>query len=263
MITLLSEYGNSDPYLPIVQARLLQAAPKATLCDISHAIEPGNFWQAAFVLGHSYHHFPKGTVHLVLVGEIPDNERWLAVLHDGHYFVCADNGLLPLALPHFNPYAAIALAPHADHHPLFPAKGLMVQAAARLSQGRELEKLGSSTREWRTHTAQQPVARADYILGAVVYIDNFGNLISNISRSFFETHVQDQRFEIVIPRNPMRIKRVYPVYHQLSAGSIMALFNSLGYLEIALSAARGKNYNGANTMLGLAVDSEIRINIIS
>ena len=259
LITITSDYGTTDPYLPALKGALFGAAEGHLITDLSNHIEPGNFFQAAFILRNSYASFPKGTVHLVAFGEISANRKLIGAELDGHFFLLADNGLLGM----INPGKKIQRAVEIDLQStdtLFPSHDILARSAAFLANGGKLEVLGRQVNKIEQKTLPRPRIASDKssILGTVMYIDNFGNLISNITRRQFREVGQERQFTILLPRN-QRIRHLHKHYHEVAVGNILALFNSLDLLEIALSGARGKDFNGANSLLGVEVQNSITV----
>lgn len=259
IITLLSDYGLVDPYTAAVKGTIYRDWPEARLCDISHQVAPGNLVEAAFILRNSFSNFPEGSVHLVMVNEINRSKRWLAAEVAKHYFVLPDNGILPLLAPKQKPDEVRSLNFRREES-LFPARDLMAPAATHLAKGGRASVLGPEIDDWRQsrmdrHTVN---ARGNEINGSVIYVDNYGNLITNIGRKLFESTAAGRDFEILLPRNHS-LKQIAKTYTEASGGSIIALFNSAELLEIAAVDARGRDYNGANSLLGLDFRATVTI----
>lgn len=261
IITLTSDYGFTDPYLPAVKARLLNSDPALTLVDIAHYLEPGNVLQTAFALQHSFRHFPKGTTHLILVEELPERRKWLATQIEGHYFVCADNGILSLLCNGKSPETVVELPLKGEEAALFPGKEIMAGAAAALSKGASLLEVGAKAVEWLELSIQKPLPRGDgkLLSGIVVYVDNAGNLHTNITRALFEEYRQGRDFEIALPLYSGKITRLHRHYREAGSGTVIALFNALGLLEIAIAAGKDQVHNGASSLLGIGVNGEVNI----
>jgi len=260
IITLTSDYGLSDPYAASVKGTILSELSEVTLVDITHNINPGNFFEAAFILRNSYYTFPKGTVHLISVQEITKNNRWLAAEMDGHYFVAADNGIITTINPEIKIKRLVEINLKQEAG-MFPSRNLLARSACHLARGGNIDFLGRELKEYKESSIMRPRIAKDgsNILGSVVYVDNFGNLITNISRKTFREVGKERPFEIVLPRNKA-IEKLHESYYPASLGSVLALFNSQNLLEIALSGAQGKDYNGANSLLGLDVRDTVTVN---
>ncbi len=259
VITLTSDYGLTDHYLPALKGALLSHDEEVKLVDVTHTVEPGNFFEAAFILRNCYHSFPKGTVHLIAFSELVANGRLLAAELDGHFFLLADNGLLPMINPDVKIKKVIAIDLRQERS-LFPARDILARAAVHLTKGGTVDVLGRAIEDYEQKQIARPRILNDKsaIIGSIVYIDNFGNLVSNISQKTFKEVAGDRSFEIMLPRN-QRIKKLSTGYTPAQAGSLLAFFNSQGLLEVALAEARGKIFNGANSMLGVEVQNTITI----
>lgn len=260
VVTLTSDYGLTDHYLPALKGALLTEDEGVKLVDISHNVEPGNFFEAAFILRNCYFNFPKGAVHLVAFNELVTTDRLLAAEMDGHYFLLADNGLLPMINPEKKIKKVVAIDLRVERS-LFPARDILARAATHLARGGTLDVLGRQVQDLEQKQILRPRIANDKsaIIGSIVYIDNFGNLISNISQKTFKEVGGERSFEIMLPRN-QRIKKLSYSYNDVQAGNLLAFFNSQGLLEVALSQSRGKKFNGANTLLGVEVQNTITIN---
>lgn len=260
IITLTSDYGLTDHYLPALKGAILKESQEVRLVDISHNIEPGNFFEAAFILRNCYSDFPKGTIHLVAFSEVTKSKRLLAAEVDGHFFLLADNGLLPMINPEIKIKQTIEIDLRQEAS-LFPSRDILARSATYLANGGNIDMLGRTAKDIEQKTIMRPRISNDQssILGSVVYIDNFGNLISNITQKTFKEVGKERPFTIMLPRN-QRISEINTNYHNTAPGNMLALFNSQGLLEIALSGARGKFFNGANTLLGVEVQNSITVN---
>lgn len=259
LITITSDFGTTDPYLPALKGALYSEAAGHTIVNLSNHVEPGNFFQAAYILRNSYHSFPKGTVHLIAFGEISPNRRLLAVELDSHYFLVADNGLLGMINPDKKLRQIVEIDLRSEDT-LFPSRDILARTAGFIANGGKIEVLGRVTTDYQQKTLPRPRIASDKssILGTIMYIDNFGNLISNISRKQFREVGKERPFTIMLPRN-QRIRQLSTHYHEVTVGNILALFNSQDLLEIALSGARGKHFNGANSLLGVEVQNSITV----
>lgn len=251
IITLTSDYGTLDPYLAVVKATLLSENKEINIVDISHDVEPGNIIQAAFVLNNSYSAFPKGSVHLVSVSELTESNRFLAIELEGHFFLGSDNGLLSLLQMEkkFSKQVEIDLRLEPS---LFPSRDLLSKAAAHLSRGGSIDMLGrpaSKIKESIDLKASVDNEKSS-ITGSVVYIDNYGNLITNISKKLFVEHHKERNFQIKLARN-REITKIQESYYPSQASSVLAIFNSLGLLEIAVFGSRGRRLNSAHALLGM------------
>lgn len=262
IVTLTSDYGLKDHYLASLKGALLSYVPGLTLVDVSHYIAPANVLEAAFILRQAYANFPKGTVHLISVLELTQSETLIAMEMDGHFFLCADNGILSMLNPDVKINKLIAIDFREDlASKLFPSRDVLAKAAAHLAQGGAIGLLGRELKEIKEHTLIRPRLSGDgsMLLGNVLYVDNFGNLITNINKRFFAECSKDRAFEIALPRK-QKVHKIVSHYQDEKPGSTVALFNAHDLLEIAVNGSGNKGFNGAHTLLGVGVMDTVTIN---
>ncbi|ALD21402.1 S-adenosyl-l-methionine hydroxide adenosyltransferase family protein [Hymenobacter sp. DG25A] len=249
LITFLSDFGYRDHYVAAVKARILQLAPIQPVLDITHAIEPFNIAHAVYVLGAVFSDFPAGTVHLVGVNDWGANGgSWRAARYQGHFFVTADNGLLPLLTDGGaeEVVALSALEPTAS-----PTRDVLASAAVFLAQGHSLYELGPPAPPQYQLLNRQLRLQDHRITGHVVHVDHYGNLITNISRTAVEAVGHGRPFTIHFAREVAR--EILPHFQATSPGEAGCIYNSKGYLCI------GINQGHASELLGLHYDSQVDI----
>ncbi len=249
--TLTTDFGTQDYYAGALKGALLRACPDAQLLDISHAIKPFDIVQAAFVVQNTYPEFPEGTIHLIGVNCVyADNFRFVAARANGHFFLVPDNGLLTLLFEHL-PDADVRALPDAE--PVhFPVKNIFAAAAAHLASGLPFVELGTPAGPLLQRINLRPVIMPTRIRGTVIHIDNFENALVNIRRDTFEKIVQDRPFSLFFKRNDA-ITRLSRNYCDVPVGESLCLFNSAGFLEIAVNMGR------AATLLGLKVEDVVEV----
>ncbi len=249
IITLTSDFGHRDAYVAILKATLLKLNPKVTLLDISHGIAPGNLAQGAFVLSSAYQNFPENTIHLVAVDSLgnPGN-TFIATEIEGQFFVGADNGLLSL-VSEWEPEKVVLLNNNTPSS--FPARDIMAPAAAELASGAILEDLGQAYDGMKKFLRRSVKTTKQEIVGHVVHIDHYGNLITNIPQRDFDILSQGKKYTIGIGRE--YIYQIHTSPAEVDSGDCFVLFNHLGLLEIGIK-------NGhAGQLLGMEFDSSIWI----
>jgi S-adenosylmethionine hydrolase len=251
IITLTSDWGHKDHYLAAVKGRIMSQLPEADIIDISHDIKPFSLKEAAFIIRNCYANFPEGTVHLIAVRTESSKENpHMAALYDGQYFLCGNNGLFSLIFD-FRPEKLVVLPTDNIRNPTFSVLDSLVEAAVYLASAKEIEKLGKKTDEWVQKTQFQPVVSGNVIKGVVVYVDNYENVITNISRELFNEVGKGRRF--LIECRSEEVDTIFDNYAQAGVGDIMALFSHTGFLEIAI------NHDHASSLLGLYVNDLIRV----
>jgi S-adenosylmethionine hydrolase len=232
IITLITDWQLSGYYVAALKARLLAALPEVMLVDISHRVPAFNTLQAAFLLRHTYAHFPAGTIHLIGVNSEPSPENHLAVAEaEGHFFVAPNNGVLSLALDNAPEYVWEMPVPGGTAG--FKALRLFVRAAQAITTG-AIDTVGIR-KALHTSLLGRPAYDGTFISGQAVYIDPFGNVITNIDRQLFDTACRKRRFEIYVQSHHRKLTRVSNYYDDVAPGELLALFNSLQLLEIAVN----------------------------
>jgi S-adenosylmethionine hydrolase len=273
VLTLLTDFGYRDHYVAALKARLLHLAPTLSVMDITHGVEPYNIAHAVHVLRAVFRDFPVGTTHLITVsdyGASPagavSTPAWHAALHEGHYFVAADNGLLALlcdGLPErlvrlsaVAPPTAMASSSAAalsvvTATTLNPTRDVLAPAAARLALGQSIDSLGLPTAELYSLTNRQLRLQDNRVTGHVVHVDHYGNLITNISRTAVEAVGRGRTATIKFGRENVRELR--PHFAAAPPGEIVCAFNSQDCLSIAI------NQGHASELLSLYFDSQVDV----
>ncbi|MFO7669669.1 MAG: SAM-dependent chlorinase/fluorinase [Bacteroidales bacterium] len=254
MITLTSDWNNNDYYVASLKGKLLTRCPGTTIVDISHNVKPFKSAQAAFLVRNSFRYFPEGTIHIIAVNTEPERDRQLLAAHiAGHYFICADNGILGM-LGESEPDQVVVIPEIIDHpHTTFIALHLFADVACSLNEGTPLEKLGLVTDQYEKPVSIKPTLGENTITGRVIYLDTYQNAITNISKEFFDRTGKGRPFQIFVQSKHYRLEKINIRYNETPDGELLAIFNSLGLLEIAI-----RNGNAAG-LLKLTTDSTIRI----
>lgn len=251
-ITLISDWNSADYYTGAIKGRILSQAPQAVVIDVNHQVASFNISQAAFVLKHSYINFPKGSIHLVAVNsEAAKNRPIVAVKYDDHYFIAADNGLFHLFMEGI-PEAIVEISTHQTKGS-FPELDIFTDAAAKLANGGPIEALGTKKEKLFKRLPLLAAVEESVIIGQVVYIDSYQNVITNVTKDLFEKVRKNRSFTIFVQSKSNKITVINQSYNQTSEGELLALFNSTGHLEIAIR--NGK----VAELLNLNSSSSIRI----
>jgi S-adenosyl-L-methionine hydrolase (adenosine-forming) len=246
IVTLTTDLGGRDFYLSTIKAKLLSQDVDCHIIDISHEIDKFNIAEAAFVLKNVMTDFPKGTIHIIGVGSgATDEGRHLGIQYKGQYILTADNGFFSLIADH-HPDLIVDLQMNLDTDaPNFPTRDLYVPAALHLARGGTLEVIGRRTEQYAQRTLIQPVKGEDYLKGMVIYVDAYGNAITNIEHELFKKVGKGRHFLIGFIHKGYEIDQINHRYSDASEGERLAMFNSAGYLEIAI------NHGHAGNLLGL------------
>jgi len=252
IITLTTDWNKHDFYAGALKGRILQAHEEVRIIDITHQIKPLNIPEAAFILRNSYSHFPKGTLHILSVKSVPEKDQHhILVVKDGHYFLGTDNGVFGLMFPD-EPEKIIRLEVP-NTLTTFPTMGVFTEVIKKLMDGVAPEELGDEQSTYYKRIPLRPTIDESVIIGRVVYIDSFHNAITNISRDLFQRVANQRKYQIFVQSNSNKINRSSKSYHDTQEGELLALFNSLDLLEIAMSGGN------AAQILSLDTDSTVRI----
>ena len=234
LLTLTSDIGQKDYLVGAIKGQMAGINPSFTILDISHELSPFNYPQAAYVCRNAIRHFPSHTFHLILVNLFEKKpEQLLLAYHNDQYLLCADNGLLTMILEG-RPEMVIGLPldKTAIKNTLY-CTGVMGRAIQALSAGSRLMDIGSPDPIFTEKNHLRPVFGDNWIEGQIIFIDNFENVIVNITHDEFEERRKGRSFRIVFKRDEV-IDKISETYADVAEGEKLALFNSAGYLEISI-----------------------------
>lgn len=235
ILTLTSDIGQQDYLVGAVKGQLLQVDPSFHIVDISHSLAPFNISQAAYVCRNAIKNFPPFTYHLILVNLFDQKpEQLLLSFHNDQYILCADNGLLPMILEE-PPEMVIGLPldKTAIKNTLYCTR-VMAQAVVKLNGGTPLNEIGNADTSYVDRNPLRPLLGENWIEGQILFIDHFENIIVNITHEQFEQQRRGRSFRIVFKRDEV-ISTISETYANVKEGEKLALFNSAGYLEIAIN----------------------------
>lgn len=246
IITLTTDFGSQDWFVGTMKGVILGINPNSSVVDITHEIPPGDIRAGAFALMASYRYFPKGTVHLAVIDPGVGSERKAIAAQTTNYaFVGPDNGVLSFALAK-EKIKGIYRLENERHflHPVshtFHGRDIFAPAAAHLSHGLAINKLGPKQEDFVRLPWPEPEISRDSIRGEIIYMDHFGNAITNIGNDCLARVGKPLVF-----KDGKRLCAIEPFYQSVPRGKTVAVPGSSGYLEIAInggSAARSLRLN--------------------
>lgn len=273
IITLTTDFGTKDHSVAAVKGRILSELPDVQIVDISHEVPPFNIAECAYILKNAYQDFPEGSIHIFGVDSEPSPENEpIVVLLNGHFFIGANNGIISLITEGIKPtkYFKIEL-PKMDIGP-FPVRDIFSVVACHLARGGKLEVVSKPITKLREAKDFEPRIEndGDTIVGNIIYVDNYGNVVTNISKSVFEAYRKGRSFELIARRE--KLKSVYSRYNEFidfessnqrkRDGDFLALFNSSGFLELAIYKSNSKGAGSAETLVGLNHREMITVNFL-
>lgn len=270
VITLTSDFGLTDYRVASIKGAILSQKIDAVIVDISHEIEAYNLAQTSYIVRNAYRHFPNGSVHIISVDSFYRKEV-KSVLYkvDGHYFIAADNGVLGLIHHDINPEAIyeITLNHRFEDEIRSNALDIFVPSAVHLINNGLPEVIGRKINNPKQLSFPRAVHNEGkkMIIGEVMYIDNFGNLVSNINKKFFDKMKHSYKNFVIKFRN-LSLSSVFNNHtdfvknwdeeHEYH-GKAVAVFNETGLLELCIY--KGSKTNGAKSLFGLNVGEKVYI----
>ena len=253
IITLTTDFGTSDTYVGIMKGVILSINPKAQIVDLTHAIPPQDIYEAAFSIYAARSYFPKGTIHIIVVDPGVGSDRQAIVSHiDNAFFVCPDNGVLSYLLhgaenAEAHPIESVAIQNAAYYLPevsnTFHGRDIFAPVAAHLSLGVPFDDIGPRVKTLVRLPIPKIDTSGDTLIGQIIKIDRFGNLITNISKEAFEAFLNDDvKYEI--RAGNASLNRLNSAYADAEIGEPLAIMGSLALLEIAVNGGSAEKQLG-------------------
>jgi len=235
LITLTSDIGRQDFLTGAVKGQLLQINPEFNIVDVSHELSPFNYPQAAYVCRNAIRNFPPGTFHIVMVNLFDKNQDHLLLIqHNDQYIGCADNGLITMILEE-TPEKIVALPwDKSKQKNTLNCVKVFAKAYQNILDGKKMEECGDPGISIEVKNPLRALRGEKYIEGQIIFIDNFENVIINITKDEFEEQRRGRSFKIVFKRDEI-IEKISETYADVHESEKLALFNSANYLEIAIN----------------------------
>ena len=259
IITLTTDFGLRDPYVGVMKGVILSINPEARVIDISHQLKAGFISQASTLVQEAYPFFPEGTVHLAVVDPgVGGDRRPILIKTQNHLFVGPDNGIFWPVIRAYQHTKIIHLTesryflPHVSH--TFHGRDIFAPVAAHLSRGVDPLEMGTIVNDPVPFDFPAPQRRGDMLLGQVMRVDRFGNLITNIQRKQFERFLGSGR--PVIKAGKLGVEGLSKTYGEALAGEALALIGSSDCLEIAVNLGRACDVTGMNSedIIGMEIE---------
>ena len=263
VITLITDFGTKDHYVGSVKGALYSELNDLRIVDISHSISPFNIIEAAYIIENSYKNFPIGSIHIIGVdSEKTPEQNHLVIKLDGHYFICADNGILSLLTTRIKAEKIININVHNELPTTFSVLDVFVKIAAHIYRGGSIDLVGSKIEKLKELYNINPILneKTNEIIGNVIYVDNYENVVTNITKKIFQDFGKSRKFEINA-RN-YKFKQIVKSYSEAirfdinkesrkEIGKKIALFNKSNYLELSIYKSNPLSSGGASSLFGL------------
>lgn len=272
IITLTTDFGEKDHFAGATKGAIYSELPEVKIVDISHSISPFDISEAAYIILNAYRSFPKGTIHIIGIdSELSPENKHIAVSLDDHYFICANNGIMSMICSEIAAEKIVEINIHDKVETSFPVLDVFVKVACHIARGGTLEVIGKVINTIKPIKNLTPFVNDEQnqIIGSVIYIDNYGNVVTNIRKKFFEG-VQKTRPFVVSARSH-KFSKIFNKYSDVvnfdideserqDEGKGMVVFNSSGYLEIAVYKSNCSSVGSASSLMGLKTMDTVTVN---
>ncbi len=263
IITLTTDFGHGDAYVGVMKGVIFSLAPSANIIDLSHQISAQNILQAAYLIQANYRYFPQGTIHLVVVDpEVGSQRKIILLLHDSHLFLAPDNGILSLLLQkktqqkaYFVDSPALYLQPVSQ---TFHGRDIFAPVAAHLASGNDPANIGPEVGLEELTTLCLPDVTIDrtthQIIGAIINIDHFGNIITNITIEKI-AQLSPNLHKVHATIGQYTFQTMQKNYSSVAPGQTIMIINSTDSLEIAI------NQGNAATKYKACINDKVTLSI--
>tara|TARA_B100000524_G_C23646119_1_gene368520 strand:- start:325 stop:1158 length:834 start_codon:yes stop_codon:yes gene_type:complete len=272
LITLITDFGNKDHFIGKMKGEIYSYHYDAKIVEISNDVSPFNIMEAAYILENSYKSFPEKSVHIIDVdSEKTIEKKHIVVFLDNHYFISSDNGILSMLTQNINPEKIYEIIINDDDNGLVNSSTkIFAQVASHLVRGGKPELIGKEIGHLKSVRNLKPFINkeSNQIVSSVIYIDNFGNVITNLKKSVFEEIRKARSFEISV-RN-YTFKKIYKKYSEIvnynipsnernDEGKGLVVFNSSGFMQISIYRSNPQNVGTASSLMGLKIYDSVTI----
>ena len=273
IITLTTDYGLKDHFVGAMKGKIYNEFNEAIIVDISHEIDPFNISETSYIVQAAYSSFPKNTVHIIGVDLERNREtQHIAMQWNDHYFIGADNGILSILTQKKNPEKIVTIDIQNRLLPDASDMDVFITVACHLAKGGLLNVLGKEITAIKEVTELQPTISNDKkrIQGAIIYIDHYGNAVTNISKKLISETAQGRNY--ILNFKNKTIKFIFGRYSEIAKneaypiknyeGERLAIFNEAGLVEIALFKSNPEKTGSAHSLLGLNYRDSVIIEFI-
>ena len=271
IITLTTDYGNKDYSVSELKAKIFNEITDVRIVDISLNISPFNLTEAAYIIKSAYRHFPKGSIHIIgIESDLTPENAHIAMKFDGNYFIGADNGVFSMIIGDFKADSMVEINIHKNYNNTITANDVFVKIATHISRDGKLEVIGKKIDSIKEIKDIKPVVSSDnnQIIGSVIYIDNYGNVVTNITQNIFDKiaksrpftiYARNVKFDKIFNNYSDAIDYSVPKDKREEDGKKIALFNNLGYLELSIYKSNPSTVGSASTLFGLGYRDQISV----
>lgn len=251
IITLLTDFGQQDGYVGVMKGVISSIAPNARIIDISHEVQPQDLRSAAFLIYKSFRYFPEGSIHVVVVDPgVGSARKIIHVSANGHSFLAPDNGVMAWIFEEFSDARVTSVTNRDLFLPevsqTFHGRDIFAPVSAHLAKGVLPDEIGEQSLDFQKGYFPSLIISEDHIAGEIVYVDRFGNLITNIP-------VNNLHRDQVTVLGKASISGLSTSYNTVPAKALLAIKGSSGFLEIAI------NGDSAQKALGCQIGAPVQV----
>jgi S-adenosylmethionine hydrolase len=242
LITITTDLGYRDPYLAMVKGLIYWQQPNCKIIDLACDVNHHAHKEGAFALKSAIPYFPENTIHLFAIKSLSssetnsnlgiDNKRYLITKFKNQFIICPDNGLFTLIDKEFNEQVYQLYFESGLQHPFY-LRDIFVDVTLKIMSKLDIKEFSLPTEDYCKSYNFESFTTPSNLQGKVLYEDDFGNLITSITKKEFEKAVGNKRFSIELPSS--RIEKIYDTYDDVKHGDVVCFFNSMNLLEIALN----------------------------
>ncbi|RLA92656.1 MAG: hypothetical protein DRG69_08490 [Deltaproteobacteria bacterium] len=244
-VAILTDFGTRDNYVGLIKGVILSITKNVNIVDITHEVSPASIEEGAFLLWKSYRYFPEGTVFLVVVDPgVGSKRRGICIKTKRYFFVGPDNGVLSIAAGEDGIRGIYSLEERRfflkNISSTFHGRDIFAPVAAHISSGVEVYYLGPKITHLKKISLPSPSIRGNTLEGEVIYIDRFGNLVTNISPSLFESFLEGRKFQARIGKRTFVTLCRY--YEQGGKTRPFFITGSFSFMEVSLRQGSASRY---------------------
>ncbi len=259
VVTLSTDIGQSDYVVGAIKGQLVKALPSVSIIDITHQLISNNYLHAAYVCTNAFTFYPADTFHFVLINLFEKNPKHLLLTRfKDQFIICPDNGILTMITGE-KPDNIISIEINKNEiGGVLNCTQTFADALQKINNGTDIKKIGEPITDIEEKYSFRSTVGPDWIDSQIIFIDQFENVVINLTKTEFEEHRKNRNFRIVLPaRNDGGITQISENYASVEQGERLAWFNSAGYLELAINKGNLaglfglKRYSGGTTLNAL------------
>ncbi|MBX2931804.1 MAG: SAM-dependent chlorinase/fluorinase [Chitinophagaceae bacterium] len=242
LLTLTTDIGQQDFIVGAVKGQLLSAMPNLHITDITHYLPHDNFAHAAYICKNAFTYYPENTIHFVLLNIFESSSTHFVISHyNNQFIICPNNGILSMITEKI-PASSVVL-PILNANTTLQITQQVAEAILKITQLENLENIGTKGLNIIEKSMMKPAIGTDWMEGQILFIDNFENVVVNITKEEFEKERKGRNYQIIFKRNET-VNTLRNNYADVKEGDSLAWFNSAGYLELSINKGKAAELYG-------------------